>query len=92
MLWIFSDKVLLLFILYLIIAYFTQFTLLLSELTPSAEYSVQFANYTTLLLWNSSEIMYLPLRRKNIVQTTTSTKIDPIIISLSDVWNITDHI
>ena len=67
------------FILYLIIVYFTQFSPLLSELNPSAEHSVHFENYPTSLLWYSSEILYTPFWR---------TEIDPIRSSLSAVCNI----
>ena len=66
-----SVKLIFIFILYLIIAYFNQFSLLLSELTPSAEHSVLFDNYHTSLLWDSLEILYSPLRRTNIIQNTT---------------------
>ena len=78
--------------LYLIIEYFTQFTLLLYELTPSSENSVRFANDPTSLLWYSSAILYLPLRRTNIIQTTTSTEIDPIRSAFSDMCHITNPI
>ena len=92
MVWRLSVKVLLTFILYLIIAYFTQFSPLLFELTPSAEHSVRFANYPTSLLWDSSEILYSPLRRTNFTQATTSTEIDPIIHAFISLWNIPDPI
>ena len=72
-------KVVFIFILYLIIVYFTQFSPLLSELNPSAEHSVHFENYPTSLLWYSSEILYTPFWR---------TEIDPIRSSLSAVCNI----
>ena len=91
-LWIFYDKVLLLFILYLTIRYFTQLSPLLSELTPSSEQSFRFSNYPTSLLGGSSAVLYSPLRRTNIIQTTTSTEIDPIIHAFISVWNILDHI
>ena len=92
MVWRFSVKVLLLFILYLIIAYFTQLSPLLFKLTPLVDHSAQFANHPTSLLWDSSAILYLPLRRTNIIQTTTSTEIDPIRSAFSAVWHIPDPI
>ena len=90
--WILSVEFLLTFILYPIIPYFTQFYPLFSELTPSAEHSVQFANDPTSLLWDSLAILYLPLRRTNFTQTSTSTEIDPIRSAFIDVWHITDPI
>ena len=90
--WILSVKVLFLLIYYLIISYFTQFYLLLSELTPSADHSVRFANYPTSLMWDSSEILFSPLMRTSIIQTTTSTEIDPISTEFSAVWHIPDPI
>ena len=80
------------FILYLIIAYFTQFSPSLSDLTPSIDHSVRFANYPTSLLWYSTEILYSPLRITNNIQTTTSTEIDTISSEFSDVCNIPDPI
>ena len=88
--WRLSVKVILRFILYPIIAYSTQFSLLLSELNPLAEHSFRFANYSTSLLWDYSAILYSPLRRTNLIQTTTSTEIDPIRSSFSAVWHISD--
>ena len=87
--WILSVKVILVSILYLIIAYFNQLSPLLFDLTPSAEHSVRFSNYPTLLLWGSSAILYSPLRRTNFIQTTTSTEIYPISSAFSAVWHIT---
>ena len=87
-----SIKVLFIFTFYLIIAYFTQFSLSLSKLTPSAEHSVRFANYPTSLLWYYSAIMYSPLRRTNFIQTNTSSEIDPISSAFSAVWHITNPI
>ena len=79
-------------ILYLIISYFTQFSPLLSELTPSEYHSVLFVNSPTSSLWDSSEIVYSLLRITNIIQTNTSTEIYLIISAFSDVWNFTDPI
>ena len=90
--WRLYAKVLLIFILYLPIAYFIQFSPLLSKLTRSEEHSVQFANYPTSLLWVSSAILYSILRRTNIIQNTTSTEIDPIGSTFSYVWHIPDPI
>ena len=83
---------LLLFILYLIIAYFIQFNPLLYELTLSADHSVGFANYPTSLFWDSSKTLYSQLSRTKTIQITTSIQIDPIRSVLSDVWHITDPI
>ena len=90
--WRLSGKFLLIFILYLIIEYFNQFYLLISDLNPSEEHSVIFTNYPTSLLWYYSEILYSLLRITNIIKTTTSTEIYPIISAFSDLWNITDTI
>ena len=88
--WILSVKLLFIFILYLIIEYCTQFSQLLSKLTPLAEHSVKFANYTTSLLWDSLAILYSPLRRTNFIQTTKSTEIDLTSSALSAVFHIPD--
>ena len=58
------------------------FYLLLFELNPLADQSVCFANHPTPFLWDFSAI------RTNIIQTTTSTKIDPISSELNAVWYI----
>ena len=82
---ILSIKVLLIFFLYLIITFSTQFSPLLYELTPSAEDSVRFANYSTSFMWDYSAILYSPLRRTNFIQNTThSSNIDhsKVIISI----------
>ena len=71
---------------------FTQFIPLLSELTLSEYHIVRFANYPTAFLWDSSAILYSPLRRTNIIQTTTSTKIDPISSAFSTVRHTFDPI
>ena len=66
--------------------------MLLSELTPSVEHSVQFSNYPTSFLWYSSAILYSPFRSTNIIQNTTSTEIDITVSALSYVWHIPDPI
>ena len=53
----FFVKVVLVFILYLIIAYLSKFYPLLSEFTPSVKHSVHFDNFPTSLLWDSSDIL-----------------------------------
>ena len=90
--WRFSVKLLLIFILYLIISYFTQFSPLLSKLNPSADHSVLFDIYPTLLLFYYSAILYSPLSRNNIVQTKTPIEIGSISIVFSAVWHIPDPI
>ena len=92
MVWRLYVKLRLIFILYLIIELFTQFSLLISYLIPSEEHSALFANYPTSLLWDSSEILYSLLRIPSIIINTTPTGIYPIISAFSAVWNISDPI